>query len=192
MNAAQVAAAGTARRLNHVEMAHRPGESGLVVELFEALGCRCHEVDTEPYGLYVVVELDGSPHGENDIFVSQAEPEQLAFEDALHAQMQAQGSALAEAGEGFLRMQRERPFRATHVGLRSPNVATLDETIARLTALRDGKLGRRLHLGEIITRTPEESLATSAPVKQLWVWTDVMSTGLMTVGQQIELQAYSL
>jgi hypothetical protein len=192
MNAIHKALTGAARRLNHVELVHRPGEDGLVVDLFEALGCPCHISDTEPYGKYVVVELDGSPHGENDIFISQAEPEQLAFEDALRDQIQAGGSRLAEAGAGFLRMQHERPFRATHFGLRIPDVAGLDAVVARLTALRDDKLGARLHLGEIITRTLEESRETSAPVKQLWIWTDVMSTGVLAVGQQIELQTYEL
>ena len=67
---------GGNRRLNHVEFAHRPGEAGLVVELFETLGCSCELIDTPPYRQYIVVSLDGSPHGDNDMFASEAEPEQ--------------------------------------------------------------------------------------------------------------------
>ena len=173
------------RRLNHVEFAHRPGEAGLAVALFEALGCSCELIDSPPYGQYIVVSLDGSPHGENDMFASQAEPEQLAFEAAISA---AAGSD--EAARQFRQLQQERPFRASHIGLRIPSVAALDTVIARLDALRTGELSRRLELGYRMDRTLEEARATSTPIKQIWIWTDVISTGLLALGQQIELQAY--
>ena len=177
------------RVLNHVEYAHRPGEADLVVTLFEALGCPCSKVDTQPYGLYVVVDLDGSKHGLNDMFVSQAEPEQLALEDALRAGID-RDRELGDAYQGMRKMMRERPFRATHVGLRVPTVGDLNAVIARLETLAQGTLAGRLELGEPFTRTREESEATMAPMKQLWIWTDLLSTGLLAVGQQIELQAY--
>src|SRR5690606_39073725 len=90
----------TGRRLNHVECAHRPGEGALAVALFEALGCSCEVIDTPPYGKYIVVSLDGSPHGENDMFASEAEPEQLVLERAL-ADAAATSPALAQAAAGF-------------------------------------------------------------------------------------------
>lgn len=170
------------RRLNHVEFAHRPGEGPLAVLLFEALGCSCVTIDTPPYGAYVVVSLDGSPHGQNDMFASEAEPEQLALEAA----MLADGEALAQ----FRRLQRERPFRVNHIGLRIPSVAALDETLARLEALASGALAGRLELGFGMERTLEEARASDTPIKQRWIWTDVISTGLLALGQQIELQAY--
>jgi hypothetical protein len=178
------------RRLNHVEFVHRPGESALAVSLFEALGCSCRLIDTPPYGLYVVVDLDGSPHGSNDMFVSQAEPEQLALENVLLERFAAGDDGLAAANTDFRAMMKARAFRATHVGLRLPDIAALDETIDSLAALAAGPLAGRLELGEPVTRTAEESQATSAPMKQLWIWTDVLSTGLLAFGQQIELQAY--
>jgi hypothetical protein len=183
-------AANAARRLNHVEFVHRPGEGDLVLDLFAALGCPCTVSDTPEYGRYVVVQLDGSPHGENDMFVSEAEPEQLALEDALREQIAAAGSPLAQAAAAFQRLQHERPFRATHVGVRIPSIGVLDEVIARLEGLRAGRFAGRLSMGGEMIRTAEESRATSTPMKQIWVWTDVISTGLLAVGQQIELQAY--
>lgn len=177
-----------ARRLNHVEFAHRPGESGLAVALFEALGCTCTIIDTPPYGAYVVVSLDGSPHGENDMFASEAEPEQLALEAALAEVRGAQANAF----ERFRALQLERPFRVNHVGLRMPSVPALDETIARLEALKAGALAGRLELGFGMVRTLAESRDSDTPIKQRWVWTDVISSGLLTLGQQIELQAYDL
>jgi hypothetical protein len=186
----QEKAVAAGRRLNHVEFAHRPGEGGLAVELFEALGCACEVIDTPPYGQYVVVSLDGSPHGENDMFASEAEPEQLALEDAILRQIAADASGIAKAAEGFRRLQREKAFRATHFGLRMPSVAALDAVIAELGALAEGDLAGRLELGFTMERTREEARATDTPTKQIWVWTDVISTGLLAVGQQMELQAY--
>jgi hypothetical protein len=178
------------RRLNHVEFVHRPGESALAVSLFEALGCSCRLIDTPPYGLYVVVDLDGSEHGNNDMFASQAEPEQLALEDELIARFAVDGDSLSVAASGFRAMMKTRAFRATHVGLRLPDISALDRTVDRLAALAAGPLANRLELGEPVTRTAEESKATSAPMKQLWIWTDVLSAGLLALGQQFELQAY--
>lgn len=182
-------AKGQGRRLNHVEFAHRPGEGALAVALFEALGCSCEVIETPPYGKYIVVSLDGSPHGENDMFASEAEPEQLALEDAL-ARSIAEGAEMARAAAGFRSLQRDKAFRATHFGLRIPSVAALDAVIARLRALAKGDLAGRLELGLTMERSAEESRATDAPMKQIWVWTDVISTGLLAVGQQMELQAY--
>jgi hypothetical protein len=186
----QPRATATGRRLNHVEFAHRPGEGDLVTLLFDALGCSSYVVDTPPFGKYVVVQLDGSPHGENDIFASQAEPEQLALEDALRAEIGAGSSGLGAATARFRALQRERPFRATHVGLRLPSVQALDEAIDRLRELSAEKLRGRLDLGEPLSRSAAEAESMSAPLKQIWIWTDVISTGLLTVGQQFELQAY--
>ena len=179
-----------ARRLNHVEFAHRPGEGHLAIALFEALGCSCSVIDTPPYGKYVVVSLDGSPHGENDMFASQAEPEQLAFEDALLREIAADGSGIGQAAARFRGLQRERPYRATHFGLRLPSVAALDDTIARLNALAGNGFAGRLEQGFKMERSLDEARATSSPVKQIWIWTDVVSTGVLALGQQIELQAY--
>jgi hypothetical protein len=146
-------------------------------------------IDTPPYGQYIVVSLDGSPHGENDMFASQAEPEQLALEDALTRAIAAD-AALAQAYADFRGLQRDKAFRATHAGLRMPGVAALDTVIARLGALAQGSLAGRLELGMSMERSREEARATSSPMKQIWIWTNVISTGLLTVGQQFELQAY--
>jgi hypothetical protein len=179
----------TGRRLNHVEFAHHPGEGAMAVALFEALGCTCRVIDTPPYGKYIVVSLDGSPHGENDMFASEAEPEQLALEEAL-ARAMANGSDLARAAAGFRGLQRDKAFRATHIGLRIPGVAALDGVIARLGLLAKGELAGRLELGLTMERSAEEARATDSPMKQIWIWTDVVSTGLLSFGQQMELQAY--
>jgi hypothetical protein len=74
--------------------------------------------------------------------------------------------------------------------MRLPSVGALESVVERLGALADGELKGRLELGYTMTRSQEESRATSSPMSQIWVWTDVISTGLLATGQQIELQAY--
>jgi len=185
---ATIAAQG--RRLNHVEFAHRPGEGELARNLFEALGCSCEVIDTPPYGKYIVVSLDGSPHGQNDMFASEAEPEQLALEDALLREIAADASEIGKAADRFRGLQRDKAFRATHVGVRIPSVAALDEVIAKLGAMAAGRFAGRLELGYTMERSLEEARATDTPLKQIWIWTDVISTGLLAIGQQFELQAY--
>jgi hypothetical protein len=185
-----MSAPGGGRRLNHVEFAHRPGEGGLAANLFEALGCSCTTIDTPPYGAYIVVSLDGSPHGHNDMFASQAEPEQLALEEALARHIAADAEGLGKAASGFRSLQRNKAFRATHVGMRLPGVSALDAVIARLGELAEVNMAGRIELGLTMERSREESLATDSPMKQIWVWTDIVSTGLLTFGQQFELQAY--
>ena len=178
------------RRLNHVEFAYRPGEGDLAQALFEALGCSCEVIDTPPYGKYIVVSLDGSPHGENDMFASEAEPEQIALEDALLREIAADASGIGKAADRFRLLQREKAFRATHVGIRIPSVAALDAVIDRLGALSAGRFAGRLELGYRMERSLDDARASDTPFKQIWVWTDVISTGLLAVGQQFELQAY--
>ena len=182
----------TARRLNHVEFAHRPGESNLVFNLFEALGCPCHEIDSPPFGKYIIVQMDESPHGENDIFVSEAEPELLALDNALQGQINAGSSSLAATTAKFRQLQNERPYRTSHFGIRVPSVAELDKVIERLETLSERKFAGRLELGLTLNRSIEEAQSMSSPVKQIWVWTDVISSGLLSMGQQIEIQAYEI
>ena len=178
------------RRLNHVEFLHRPGEGKMVIDLFEALGCPWYEVDVAPFGKYVVIQMDKEP-GENDIFVSEAEPEQIALDNALQSQIDSGNGTLASALAQFRQMQKNRPFRASHIGIRIPSVRELDGVIERLSALGAGTHAGRLDLGTTLSRSAEEAAEMSAPVKQIWVWTDVISTGVLAVGQQIELQAYN-
>jgi hypothetical protein len=176
-------------RLNHVEFLHRPGEASSVVELFEALNCECEQIDSPPFGKYIIVHMNPE-FGQNDFFASEAEPEQLALEDALQSQLAADGSDLAGPYAAYRLLLQQRPYRACHIGIRLPSVAVYDEVIERLESLSAGKLAGRLALGFGMRRGAEES-QPGLPLKQVWVWTDLMSTGLLATGQQIEIQTYT-
>src|SRR5437899_663144 len=96
-------------RLNHTGFVHRPGESSLVIELFEALNCRCEQDDSPVFGKFVIVRM-GSEPGENDFFATEAEPEHLAFEDILQRQIDTDGSDLAAAHAKYRLMLEERAY----------------------------------------------------------------------------------
>jgi hypothetical protein len=176
-------------QLNHVEFLHRPGEAPLVIQLFESLNCRCEVIDSPPFGKYIVVRMSDQ-YGQNDFFASEAEEEQLALENALQRYIDAGDSDLALGFAKYRELLDQRPYRATHIGIRLPSVAVYDEVIQRLESLSAGKLAGRLTLGFSMRHTAEEALS-GIPVKQVWIWTDLMSTGLLSTGQQIEIQTYT-
>jgi hypothetical protein len=134
--------------------------------------------------------MDGAPHGENRIFVTELETEQLALETAIQHLIDDPASEIAVASAGVRRLQKERPYRASHIGIRFPSVSAFDETIERLETLCRGQFAGRLEIGLGLSRSAEEARSMMAPVKQIWIWTDIITTGLLTFGQQIELQAY--
>jgi hypothetical protein len=175
-------------RLNHVEFLHRPGEGALVVELFESINCQCEQIDSPPYGKYIVVHMDAE-FGRNDFFASEAEEEQLALEAAVQRQIDAPGSDLAGGYAHYRRMLQQRPYRGSHIGIRLPTVAVYDEVVQRLEGLSAGTFAGRLTVGDTIQRLDEEP-QPGLPRKQVWVWTDLISTGLLSTGQQIEIQTY--
>ncbi len=178
-------------RLNHVEFVHRPGEGPLAIELFESLTCECSQIDAPPWGKYIVIQMESTP-GYNDFFASEAEGEQVALDDALRRQLEAEGTDLGDAFTNYRLMLEERPHRATHVGIRFPSIAVFDAVLERLESLSMGALEGRLVIGEVIARSAEEAPAGSGmPVKQVWVWTNVISAALPSMGQQIELQTYA-
>jgi hypothetical protein len=177
--------------LNHVEFIHRPGEAELVIELFESLGCHCFQVDAPPWGKYIVVHMQSEP-GYNDFFASEAEDAQIELNDAFQRHIDGNGSDLAAAYKNFRTMLEQRPYRATHVGVRFPTIADFDAVIDRLESMIAGKFADRIVMGEIFARTVEEAPAGGGlPIKQVWVWTNLISTGLLAMGEQIELQTYA-
>jgi hypothetical protein len=131
-----------------------------------------------------------SEFGRNDFFASEAEVEQLALEAAIQHQIEAPGSDLAAGYTQYRRMLEQRPYRGSHIGIRLPSVAIYDEVVQRLEGLSAGKFAGRLAIGETTDRLAEEP-QPGLPRKQVWVWTDLISTGLLATGQQIEIQTYA-
>lgn len=166
--------------LNHVELVYRPGERELAKRVFELLGC--NPVDRGGTWFTSFVDADGADWCNNVLYASEVTPEQWAFEEALDASSPARVAYLD-------RLTRE-PQRAFHFGIRLPDEATLEATCARITDAgnggSDGELAGRIRIAGVFRPGDPEAVADS--MVQAFVWTDVIASGLLTLGQHIELQ----
>ena len=182
-----------AKLLNHIEFVYAPGDRELVRRLFLALGCRVvdpqrHEVSEElgpAAGPYLIVYLDPADPNpfDNVFYASEVTPIQWAFEERVRAQLGADtdfAQAHSALRDHFLR----RPQAMTHLGMAFPSVEAVEAAVERLRG--DEELAGRSHISPIYR--PGEDSSLDDRVVQAFVHTDVCSSGLLSVGQQFELQ----
>ncbi len=185
--------AARARRLNHVEFVYAPGDRERVRRLFEVLGCRVLDPQTDAVpaelgpaaGPYLIVFLDP---GETDLidnvfYASEVGAEQWALESALreHLSSDADSAALLSGyGAAFL----ARPQAMTHIGLSYPNAAAVRNALERLSDAPElsGRVGWS---GPF---EPGQPGSVDDRVVQAFVRTDLIAVGLLLAGPQIELQ----
>lgn len=174
---------------NHVEMVHRPGEAHLAVKLLALLGCEPAVSPTAFAGATWCFSKDQS------LWVSEVTPEQWAFELWLQAQLDKHGTGAAQA---FVARQAALPQRHSHFGL---GLARLEEWEALVARIEDAVAGDADLKGRIslpVRQRPGDpgSVAEESQGKagrtlyQAFVRTDILSTGLLTLGQAIEIQHY--
>jgi len=170
--------AGTApHALNHVELVYRPTERALAKRVFEVLGCR--PVDRGGTWFTSFVDANGTDWSNNVLYASEVTPEQWAFEQTLPAATPERESYLG-------RLQRE-PQRSCHFGIRLTDETALDAACDRVRqAGTEGELAGRIRLAGVFR--PGDPGAVAETMVQAFVWTDVVATGLLTLGQHIELQ----
>ena len=170
--------------LNHVELVHRPGERELAKQVFQLLGC--NTIDRG--GDFVSAMVDGSDSAapNNVLYVSEVTPEQWDVEQALQAALD-EDTKLGAAADAYLARLRREPQRSFHFGIRCEDRAAWD---ARLDAIRSasesGALKGRVAVSGVFF--PGDPGAYTDRMAQAFVWTDVMASGLLTIGQHIELQ----
>jgi hypothetical protein len=172
---------------NHVELVHRPGEAHLVRKLLTLLGCTPKTLEAT---------LSGTTYQSSDddvLWFSEVPPEQWAFEQWLQAQIDAHGDTAALA---FIEKSRVVPQKFAHFGMGLPTLAAWEESIARLrdAEANDPEVDGRIHLA-LVARPGEEGSTLSlsggalgATLYQAFLRTDIVSTGLLTLGQAIEIQ----
>jgi hypothetical protein len=174
---------------NHVEMVFRPGELDKAMKLLALLGC---EPKSSPYP-YKGVHFHYAKS--EQLWISEVTPEQWAFELWLQDQLKTHGDA---ASAKFLSRLEVLPQAHAHFGI---GARTLEEweritaDVARAAA-EDPDLKGRVFLP--VRQRPEDPgsvCATSGgqmgrTLYQAFVRTDLISTGLLTLGQSIEIQHY--
>lgn len=173
------------RRLNHVELVYAPGERQLAARMFELLGCRVEDKGGPFLTAYV-------EQGENDIannvmYASEVTPEQWAFERALSGALRQTGT-LGDTARDYQGRLRGEPQRSCHFGIRFSSYEAYEATLAEIRRVGedDPELKGRVTLSGVFR--PGDPGAYSKIMIQAFVRTDVIASGMLSLGQHIELQ----
>jgi hypothetical protein len=174
---------------NHVEMVHRPGEAHLAGKLLTLLG---YEPMVSPTP-FAGVRWQFSP--DKVLWVSEVTPEQWAFEEWLQARLADSGTAESRA---FVEGAKTKPQKFAHFGVGFSTLTDWEAVVARLrkAAAEDPEFAGRISV-PLVSR-PEDvgSVAHDSGGKigrtlyQAFLRTDVISSGILTLGQAIEIQHY--
>lgn len=182
----------TSRLLNHSEMFYAPGERALARELFRAIGCRVLDPQEEegPADLgpaanpYLIIFVDPSSTDliDNVMYASEVEPAQWRLEQALREQIAKEAPLRAHYDE-YQACFARYPQGMTHVGV-AMNEKQLEEAFERIEST-PGFAGRLEIAGPFRPGGPG---SVDPRVIQGFIRTDIVSTGFLLAGQQIELQ----
>lgn len=180
------------RLLNHNELFYAPGDRALARDLFRAIGCRVLDPQEEegpsdlgpaagPY-LIVFVDPESGDLIDNVLYASEVPPEQWRFEQALRARIEGDAS-LCAAFEEYRACFARQPQAMTHLGL-SMSETELGAAIGRIRS--NAALASRVAVRGPFR--PGEPGSVDPRVVQGFLQTDIVSTGFLLAGQQIELQ----
>ncbi|MEZ4333343.1 MAG: hypothetical protein R3F35_16390 [Myxococcota bacterium] len=182
----------SARLLNHAEMFYAPGDRAAARALFRAIGCRVLDPQEEAgpadlgpaAGPYLIVFVDPERKDliDNVMYCSEVDPAQWRLEQGLRAAIE-KDAGLRARYDAYQTSFASQPQAMTHVG-----VALGEDGLARaFEALQQApELAGRVRLAGPFR--PGEPGSVDPRVIQGFVRTDVVSTGLLLAGQQIELQ----
>jgi hypothetical protein len=170
------------RRLNHVEFVYCPGERDLVLALFDLLDLEAGEAHG---GRFLMGGIDRTDPLDNFVTGSEVSPEQWVFDQALTNALRE--GPLATAFGGYQALLGRAPQCGMHFGI---SYESLDEWEATVARVRDvdahtPALADRVQLRGVYR--PGELGAISEITCQAFVWTDVIASGSLALGQQIEL-----
>lgn len=174
---------------NHVELVHRPGEAHLVGKLLSLLGYELERSGT----VFAGVSWQFSP--DQIVWVSEVTAEQWAFEQWLERQLRESD---APEGRKFAAGLRAQPQKFAHFGVGMPTLGDWEAAVARVShaASDDPELKGRVSLPLVARPGDKGSVAyelggdAGRTIYQAFLQTDIISSGLLTLGQAIEIQHY--
>ncbi len=174
-----------ARHLNHIEFVHRPGERALVREFFELLGVTAQDAGG---GRWLIGVLDPITYNNVDNIVagSEVRPEQWAFDQALAEALRHE--PLASKFAAHQEMLTANPQSGMHFGIRLVSADEWDATVQRIRDIETHApaLAGRVRLCGAFY--PDQPGALATTVRQAFIWTDLIASGSLALGQRIELQ----
>jgi len=177
------------RGLNHVELLYQPGERALAIKFATLLGCATMETsqtnDTGSTYICVHPDADDRDMMNNIMYLSEMRAPQRKLEEVLRAKISAD-KELADATEIYRDRAKNHPFGVPHFGLRFPSFESIEPVLDRLERNDDPEMKGRYSLKVI---RPDNAVSMTSQLIQAFVYTDIVATGLFSLGQVIELQA---
>lgn len=174
--------------LNHLEAVYRPGDRELAKEFFGVLGLVVKEfsfTSNSPSQMFAVHPEEADQDITNNIiFLHQMSPAHAEF-DALVRERCQSDPALAEAHARFRETMQAAPGGTPHFGLRFRSMKALDAVTERLRTQVSNALRDRV----TVSALPPYPARPGVPnIRQVFVYTDVVTTSPAGYGQLIELQ----
>lgn len=163
------------RRITHVELLHAPGERALAARVFELLGCTV--VDSGRHWFTAFVD-DGLRDWSNEVlYASEISSEQTEIE-----------ASMATVAEGWRAMVRSEPQKAPHFGFRVSTSSEQTGIVERVRAasVEDPELRGRVEVLGLFPHDAPGAIATG--MDQAFIFTDVLASGPLCLGQVIEVQ----
>jgi len=183
----------TAKMLSHLELVYAPGERALARTLLRALGFRVLDPQTDPIPgslgpaaapfLIVFVDPRSEDVFDNVLYVSEVSVPQRRFEEALRERLAEDGELAKLHGE-LRAAYADEPQMMTHLGVGFASAGEVEQACERVA--RAPELAGRVVVSPVYRPGGPGSLDDR--VVQAFVYTDVVATGLLCAGQQIELQ----
>ena len=163
------------RRLTHVELLHAPGERALATRVFELLGCTV--ADSGGHWFTAFIDSNLRDYANNSFYASEAPAEQLAIE-----------ASLPDSVEAWVEMIRAMPQKSPHFGLRVGTTEEHQEIIERIrdASTNDPELCGRIDVLGVFPHDAADAIATN--MDQAFIWTNVVASGPLRLGQVIEVQ----
>jgi hypothetical protein len=163
-----------ARRITHVELLHAPGERLLAARAFELLGCTV--ADSGGHWFTAFVDANLRDWANNVFYASEIPAPQLAIE-----------AAFADSADAWMNMVRTAPQQSPHFGLRVRTSEELQEIVEHVRSCSDDpELQGRIEVLGVFSHDAPEAIATN--MDQAFIWTNVVASGPLRLGQVIEVQ----
>jgi hypothetical protein len=181
--------ANPARRLiNHVEFVYRPGERKLAAAVFELLGFHVMD-DGKSEFMAACADPQAPDIIDNVCYASQVTPAQWEFEAELTRAFAAP-DALGRAHRGYHDLLTREPQRAMHWGMHTSTLEDLEATVERVRKVELTRPELKGRISVSGTFYPGEPGSLADNIVQSFFYTDVIASGLLTVGQHIEIHWY--
>lgn len=163
------------RRLTHVEFLHAPGERALATQVFELLGCTVS--DSGGHWFTAFIDSNLRDYANNSFYASEAPAEQLVIE-----------ASLPDSVEAWVEMIRATPQKSPHFGLRVGTIEEHREIIERIlnASTNDPELRGRIEVLGVFPHDAPDAIANN--MDQAFIWTNVIASGPLRLGQVIEVQ----